>query len=479
MTTVSPSAAAVPAAPIDPAVPTAAVAGLPGAVPQRFRARTFEELLPQIRAALGPDAIVLGRRESLAGGVFGFFQTRVVEVEAVAGAPAGFDGYDDGDDAEPDGPAEWPDDGDRGLDGAQDGAAAAGLAPHDAEAFLRHLDAAVERRRTADAVTPSAAPTVAGPPDPAPSSAPPSPPAPSAPRIAPWSPARLDAVGGGDASVVAEDVEAAADPAPAATAVSEPELPGTLRVPDPGGVDVEIAEFGLVARGLSPILARSVVEDATAHGRSLDPGHRIDRATRAALAWRIPRPGPRDDVRVLAVVGASGTGRTSAVAALAAARARAGQTVVALALGDGDAGAALDRALAGSGVGVLVARDGHAAAAALGAARFDLCVVDTPAVESADPDAVARLAGELRALGPDEVHLAVPGTRATREVHDVADGLAPLGADALLMTHRDEADRPGGLVTYAIVRGLPIVYVTDGRALALADPDGLARMVQP
>src|SRR5690348_2440720 len=49
---------------------------------QTFRGRSLEEVLPQVREALGPDAIVLRRREGLAGGVGGFFQRPFVEVEA-------------------------------------------------------------------------------------------------------------------------------------------------------------------------------------------------------------------------------------------------------------------------------------------------------------------------------------------------------------------------------------------------------------
>src|SRR5688572_19963818 len=49
-----------------------------------FRGRSLEELLPQIRAELGPDAIVLRRREGLGGGVGGFFQRPFVEVDARA-----------------------------------------------------------------------------------------------------------------------------------------------------------------------------------------------------------------------------------------------------------------------------------------------------------------------------------------------------------------------------------------------------------
>src|SRR4051812_40595709 len=47
-----------------------------------FRGRSLEEILPQIREELGPDAIVLRRREGLTGGVGGFFQKPYVEVDA-------------------------------------------------------------------------------------------------------------------------------------------------------------------------------------------------------------------------------------------------------------------------------------------------------------------------------------------------------------------------------------------------------------
>ena len=52
-----------------------------------FRGRSLEEVLPQVRDELGPDAIVLRRREGLAGGVAGFFQRSYVEVEARGSLP--------------------------------------------------------------------------------------------------------------------------------------------------------------------------------------------------------------------------------------------------------------------------------------------------------------------------------------------------------------------------------------------------------
>src|SRR4051812_13076965 len=52
-----------------------------------FRGRSLEDVLPQVRTELGPDAIVTRRREGLAGGVGGFFQRSYVEVDARPSLP--------------------------------------------------------------------------------------------------------------------------------------------------------------------------------------------------------------------------------------------------------------------------------------------------------------------------------------------------------------------------------------------------------
>jgi flagellar biosynthesis GTPase FlhF len=61
-----------------------------------YRGQSLEEVLPRIRAELGPDAVITRRREGLSGGVAGFFQKQFVEVEAQAGA-ARLDVVDDSD----------------------------------------------------------------------------------------------------------------------------------------------------------------------------------------------------------------------------------------------------------------------------------------------------------------------------------------------------------------------------------------------
>jgi flagellar biosynthesis GTPase FlhF len=66
-----------------------------------YRGRTLEEVLPKIKADLGPDAEIVRQRSGLTGGVGGFFQRQCVEVEAkapVEGPPVSrrrFDAYDD------------------------------------------------------------------------------------------------------------------------------------------------------------------------------------------------------------------------------------------------------------------------------------------------------------------------------------------------------------------------------------------------
>jgi hypothetical protein len=91
MSTTAPApdlAAPAPAATSTPAAP-ATDAGV-----TTFRGRTLEELLPQIREQLGPDAVVVRQRDGLMGGIGGFFQQRFVEVDARAGH-ARVDVYDD------------------------------------------------------------------------------------------------------------------------------------------------------------------------------------------------------------------------------------------------------------------------------------------------------------------------------------------------------------------------------------------------
>src|SRR5689334_1694614 len=52
-----------------------------------YRGESLEELLPQIREELGPDAVITRRREGIVGGIGGFFGKKCVEIEACGPLP--------------------------------------------------------------------------------------------------------------------------------------------------------------------------------------------------------------------------------------------------------------------------------------------------------------------------------------------------------------------------------------------------------
>ncbi|MGE4427586.1 MAG: hypothetical protein AB7G37_14135 [Solirubrobacteraceae bacterium] len=506
-----------------------------------FRGRSLEEILPRIREELGDDAVVLRRREGLAGGVGGFFQQRYVEVEAAPAITTGIDAVDDE-------PALPP-----LLDGAS---------------FLRHLDVAqghptaLARRAGAgakagptDEAAAGAAPVVAygpgaayGPtarritqtpvagsdrPAPATSAAPeritpmafeasdpltPTPTAASDP-LAPPAPAvyAADVTGTVDDKPapapadgprdfipveLAIDVEpvrvtrtadrrrtgptepAAADPGPATviagagSAVSggvpiRPAVGRDVR----GTVDADVTEYGLVARGLAPGLARDVVTDALLHGVPLDPARRADRAVRSTLARRVRGLDRRAAVSRIAIAGVPDSDRATVLALLAAAYADAGRSV--LVIGSGDAAGLRRMLAAGPSVDLLGTDDAEAVASALRDGAHDVTLVDAPITDPADAEAIAVLADRLEAAGVEEVHVAIPAATLEPAVSDLLDALDPLEPDALALTRVDGAQRPGGPIGQAIVRDLPLSYLATGDAITLAEPTRVARMVLP
>src|SRR4051812_32225650 len=56
--------------------------------PKTFRGLSLAEVEKKVRAELGDDAVVVRQREGLTGGVGGFFQRRLYEVEALPAAAA-------------------------------------------------------------------------------------------------------------------------------------------------------------------------------------------------------------------------------------------------------------------------------------------------------------------------------------------------------------------------------------------------------
>jgi Meckel syndrome type 1 protein len=466
-----------------------------------YRGRELAELLPQIRAELGPDAVVTCQREGLVGGIRGFFAQRFVEVEAMAAPPAqGVDIYD-GEDAEPD-TVEYQ------------VVAAAAEAPEQplavGEGFSETLDGVVAVESTgvfADQLAAaSAAPSAA-----LESSADAAPNRDSSDELFSFEsrPAELSrgrseyapeprARPAAPASVAApedrrERASAVPQPPavplrwPSADAASEPVLLHSTPAEQApiesawfGGESREAGEF-LIARGVGARLAEDLIGEARTHDLPFAGAGGMRDALCACVARRLPRHRslPRDGA-LIAVVGVGGSGKTRCAAAIAASyKGASALEVRAVVLGRYDSGSELSSLVEPLGVPVHTAERGSRAAVEIAAARSGVLVVaDTPTVSPADPAGIGILAVELSALTPEEVLVTLPATSNAAAARQLLAALAPLSPSGIIVTHADETDQLGTAVELSLESGLPVVYIHDGLelpgALAPADPAAIA-----
>lgn len=419
-------------------------AGDPAA--RTFRGRSLEAVLPRVREALGPDAIVLRRREGLAGGVGGFFQRPYVEV-----------------DARPAAPGETPE-----LT-RNDRATAEGLSSPAIQALVEQASPFADALarvtggsgpggpdRTHDILLAAAAGAAAETPAPA-AAAGLYGPQPNAAAIAALEPVALE------------------PPAPAVV----PDVPAS----DATRRAAAGLEAKLVAAGLSATLAADIVGEAVAHGIPFAQPRQLKSLVRRALARRIaPLADLGPEARCLAFVGAPGAGKSTAIAHLAAAYAAADAEVVVVALRSPDGGCDLAARLEPLGVSVVAAGDAEQASRRIGRRNPLLTLIDAPAVKVGDRAAAATigaLAAELRALGAGEVHLTLPATLSAAAGEELAEAVRPLGARHLALAHADQTARPGAAVELAVGRRFSLSYLCTGDGVELADPDAIARQLLP
>ena len=446
-----------------------------------FRGRSLEEVLPQIREELGPDAIITRQREGLQGGIAGFFQKQFVEVEARAGSPRVqtrrrtpvLDVYDEDDSAAP--PPAVPMDGD-------DEATSEGLSSPAIQAMLEqaapfadYLNAADRAQRETSAER----------------------------EVDPDVEAALESLArargvedpAGGPGLEAEDqataeprpVEEPADQAAASTHLEPVRRPAasarTARRSRPAAADT--VEETLCASGLSPRLARAIVDETVAHLLPFGLPSDLKLMVRQELARRIPTQATWGGVgRRIGFIGSGGSGKTLTVARLAAAYAEGGDLPVSVfSLRPRDGGDELRDLLERFDVPVHVIDGPDPARARMRSLPEEaIVVVDTPAVRPQDERAVAALADELKKM-LYEIHLTLPATVSTASARELVADLAPLGISRIALTHLDETSHIGGAVEVAIRGGKPFSYVGTGTGVAdglePAEADLLAALVMP
>jgi flagellar biosynthesis GTPase FlhF len=433
-----------------------------------YRGKSIEELLPKIRAELGAEAVITSRREGLVGGIGGFFQKRCVEVDARPGGPR-IDVFDEGDgDGELPSAAEAP-------ASVMPSAASVHAA---AEAQVAAAAAAEQHPVRNDAATREGLAT------------------PQMQRLVGEAKPFADLLEQMAAAPTAEpsaftrpqddfaQTERRAPepigeglPAPGVAALAEPEVVeevGTESEPK----RISNLREGMVATGLGTDQAGAIVDAVVRSVAPFSTPGRLKTLVRNELSLRLPIvPAPGPGRRRLAVVGASGTGKTAAVARIAAAHASVGQDVACLSLEPADGGAALRALLEGSGVSVQVIGGDELAVALLGESA-ELVLVDTPGASAGAANTVETLAATLATAGLDEIHLAVRAGTASPAAVEMLETLRPLGPNRILVTAAADTTYIGAVVDVAIRTALPIHYVAETVVdIAPADPRALASKV--
>jgi len=404
---------------------------------QTFRGKSLEEVLPQVREALGPDAVVLRRREGLVGGVAGFFQRPFVEVDARKPLPDELDPVPRNDRAT-----------EEGLASPVVRALVEQASPF-ADALAR-AERGIGTRAEEFLKSEAADAGLYGPQPKVEEAAPVFEPAPEPPRFD--------------------------EPAPEPAPEQRPVVANTPPVPS-SAAGIEKA---LITHGLSPQLAADVVHEAVMHGLPFATPRALKKLVRTALARRISalsRPG--DKAPQIAFVGAGGAGKTTAIAHIAQAYAAAHVDVIVIALRTSDGGATLASQLEPLGIPVIAAADANEAKRRLGRREAGIVFIDTPPIGLGDRQTAVALSAELRALEADEVHFALPATLSAGAADEQYAALAPLAVTDLALTHADGTTRPGAPIELAITAHRPISYFCTRDGVDPADPADLAQRLLP
>ncbi len=174
----------------------------------------------------------------------------------------------------------------------------------------------------------------------------------------------------------------------------------------------------------------------------------------------------------IAVIGATGVGKTTAVAKLAAVCKLDDNLRVAMITLDTVRVAASDQLRAFAdiiGVPLESAADQAGLESALDACRqYDLVLIDTPALNVRQPESVQRLAELLGAAGPLEVALLVSATSRLRDNLDLYERATAFGIDHLMFSKVDETVDYGDILNLLLRLQRPVSFFFDGAA----GPDG-------
>lgn len=240
---------------------------------------------------------------------------------------------------------------------------------------------------------------------------------------------------------------------------------------------------------VSDALAREIVEEVEQFRPGLtDPDEALEMLADAA-SRRFPTAGPflpsESGPTVIAVVGASGVGKSTSVVKLAIQFAMKSQMAVGVVNED------LRRPGADSqinnlgrlfGISVSTASEpGEMRDAVRSMAGRDLILLDTGGRSPRDEKGIERLAEIIRAAGATETHLLLSGVSSDKTLRETAARYRPTGFNRVILTKLDECMSFGGLLNIGSELSEGISYLTTGpdytRPIEPADGRALAELV--
>jgi hypothetical protein len=410
-----------------------------------YRGASLDELLPKIRAELGPDALILRERQGVVGGIGGFFAKRCVEIEAAPRAVLAGDGGA----PIPSIPARvatsayaspWSPDG-----GIAEPSALAEPEPDVLEQLVRELtfaDLLAEAGVPADGAGAPEAPEPFEPLVPA----------------AQLKAARIDLIDRDGRDEVAE-VPADGDEAPVRHALRQSGFPDAVAEP--------------------------LVRHALLHARPFAPHAPLGEVVRRALAEALQTPlGWRARGRVLVLAGTEGAGTADVAAAICVGYARAGFSVGALGLDGVRAAVALATNTEDAAVAVGIAEDVDDVRRALKRLdRPDLLLAVAPTIVPGDEAGVARAAELLAELPAHDLHLVLPSGATADDAQSAYAALAgAVRVKGLLPVALDDAATIGGVLSLALRERLELRWTASGAEavrVSTAVAEDLAAKVLP
>jgi len=232
--------------------------------------------------------------------------------------------------------------------------------------------------------------------------------------------------------------------------------------------------------GLSETLVRDCVHGLFQRldGEALDSSAAVARSAAALLKERLPGRGDiriGKERRVVGFVGASGAGKTTAIAKIAAGFAakmrKRGQESGGIVIISTDTRrvGGLDQARSYAeliGVPLEVVYEAPEMRAALERHhKARLVLIDTPGCGAREVEERQRQQHLLEVAGAETVHVVVDGLTGLDHMLDLIAATDGLGDRRLLFSKIDEVLRPGALLSAAVETGLQISYLTAGPAL--------------